>query len=1317
MVDGEPAQRIATVKESHFHLVEQEIEQEGEAEARLREVIAEEAGAAFDLEGGPLIRGRLIRHGQDEHTLLLTMHHIVSDGWSMGVLIKELNALYAAFERDEDDPLPELTVQYADYTVWQRKWMEGERLQRQAEYWRQALAGAPELLELPSDRPRPARQSFVGASVELAMDEKLTSGLRDLSQRHGATLYMTLLAGWAALLAWLSGKGDVVIGVPIANRSRAEIEPLIGSFVNTLALRLELSGEPTVGELLRRVKTRSLLAQQHQDIPFEQVVEIVKPVRSLAHSPLFQVMFAWQNAWEGTLELAGLEVKPLEAASHRVAKFDLTLCLQEEGRAIKGWLEYATALFEQSTIVRYLGYFRTLLQAMVADPTHAVEQMSVMPEAERRQVMYEWNATHREYESEKCVHELFEEQAERAPEAVAAVFEDKVLSYGDLNRRANQLAHYLRGLGVGPDARVGICLERSLEMVVGLLAMLKAGGAYVPLDAGYPAERLGQMIADARMPVIVTHERLLERVSAEGAHEVCLDRDSEAIARASEENLVSGVSPENLAYVIYTSGSTGRPKGAGVFHRGFVNLLSWYLNEFVLSASDRVLLVSSFSFDLTQKNIFAPLIAGGRLYLSAPGYYDAAAIRQEIYEREITLLNCTPSAFYPLINGADQNAHFQLASLRCLFLGGEPISLRNLSSWLASPHFRAEIINTYGPTECTDVCAFHRLNRAMASLSSSAPIGKPILNTRLAIVGRNLNLLPIGVIGELCVMGDGDGAGYLNDPALTAAKFLPDPFSDEPGGRLYKTGDLARYLPDGNIEFLGRVDHQVKVRGFRIELEEIETALEQHPAVGRAAVITKEFTPEDIRLIAYLAPDETARTVRQLLRFEREGRLNGHHRYELPNGLMIMHKNKSETDFVYREIFEEEIYLKHGIALGEGACVFDVGANIGLFMLFMNRRFRNPAIYAFEPIPPIFDTLSLNAELHSVNAKLFKLGLAGEARSEVFTYFPHVSIISGRYADIVKEKETVKTFLLNQQSSGAEAHELSDTMINELLAERLHREQFICEVKTLSEVIREQGVEQIDLLKIDVEKSELDVLAGISEEDWPKIRQVIIEVHDNDGQLSLIRSLLELHGFSLAIEQDTTLKDTGLYNVYAVREAEAHILVGGDCKPSDEAARVWSNPEALIRDVRQWLLDKLPEYMTPSAFALLEELPLTPNGKLDRKRLLALEGDVSAVAGYEAPVGEIETALAEIWGKALGLDQVGRRDNFFELGGHSLIAASMLSRVRSEIGIEMPVRSIFEAPTLEAFADRIHIIDSLLEQTNELSDIVRDDNLYEEGII
>jgi amino acid adenylation domain-containing protein/FkbM family methyltransferase len=1318
MVDGEPAQRIAPVGESRFHLVEQDLRKRHDVENELDRLIVQESREAFDLETGPLIRGRLIRHGKDEHTLLLTMHHIVSDGWSMGVLIRELNALYAAFERGEDDPLPELTVQYADYAVWQRKWMEGEKLQRQAEYWRQALAGAPELLELPADRPRPARQSFAGASVELVLDEKLTEGLKELSRRYGTTLYMTLLSGWAALLARLSGQKDVMIGTPVANRGRMEIENLIGFFVNTLALRVDVSGAPTVGELLERVKERVIGAQQHQDLPFERVVEIVQPARSLAHSPLFQVAFAWQNAWEGTLELAGSEVKPLEVASHGVAKFDLMLCLQEEGVAIKGGLEYATALFEQSTIVRYSGYFRTLLQAMVADPTHAVEQLPVMPEAERRQVMYEWNATHREYEREKCVHELFEEQAERAPEAVAAVFEDEVLSYGELNRRANQLAHYLRGLGVGPDARVGICLERSLEMVVGLLAMLKAGGAYVPLDAGYPAERLGQMIADARMPVIVTHERLLERVSAEGAHEVCLDRDSEAIARASEENLVSGVSPENLAYVIYTSGSTGRPKGAGVFHRGFVNLLSWYLNEFVLSASDRVLLVSSFSFDLTQKNIFAPLIAGGRLYLSAPGYYDAAAIRQEIYEREITLLNCTPSAFYPLINGADQNAHFQLASLRRLFLGGEPISLRNLSSWLASPHFRAEIVNTYGPTECTDVSAFHRLNRAMASSSSSAPIGKPILNTRLAIVARNLNLLPIGVVGELCVMGDGAGAGYLNDPALTAAKFLPDPFSDEPGGRLYKTGDLARYLPDGNIEFLGRVDHQVKVRGFRIELEEIETALEQHPAVGRAAVVTKEFTPEDIRLIAYLAPDETrARTVRQLLRFEREGRLNGHHRYELPNGLMIMHKNKSETDFVYREIFEEEVYLKHGIALGEGACVFDVGANIGLFMIFMNRRFRNPTIYAFEPIPPIFDTLSLNAELHSVDAKLFKLGLAGEARSEVFTYFPHVSIISGRHTDIVKEKETVKTFLLNQQSSGAEARELSDAMINELLADRLHREQFICKVKTLSEVIREQGVEQIDLLKIDVEKSEFDVLAGISEEDWPKIRQVIIEVHDNDGRLSLIRSLLELHGFSLAIEQDTTLKDTGLYNVYAVREAEAHILADGDCKPSYEAARVWSNPEALIRDVRQWLLDKLPEYMTPSAFALLEELPLTPNGKLDRKRLPAPERDVYAVAGYEAPVGEIETALAEIWGKTLRLDQVGRRDNFFELGGHSLIAASMISRVRSEIGIEMPFRSIFEAPTLEAFADRIHIIDSLLEQSNELSDIVWDDSLYEEGVI
>ena len=574
-IDDQPVQRIAMAEDSRFLLLDHDLRRHGEVQAELDRLTELEARASFDLEAGPLIRGRLIRLTEDEHVLLLTMHHIVSDGWSMGIFINELSALYAAFRDGREDPLPELEIQYADYAVWQRQWIEGEILQQQAEYWKASLAGAPALLELPADHIRPAEKDYAGAFARLVLDERLTAGLKDLSRRHGTTLFMTLLAGWAALLSRLSGQQDVVIGSPTANRGRAEIERLIGFFVSTLVLRLDLSGSPRVSELLERVKERALAAQQHQDIPFEQVVELAQPVRSLSHTPLFQVMFAWQNNEQGALVLPGLELLPLRSAPHVASKFDLTLTLREARGVIAGGLEYATSLFEPATIARYLGYFRNLLEAMVADDTQAVDRLPILGKAERDRVLYEWNDTKAEYPSDKCVHELFEEQVLKSPDAVAVVFEDRELSYSELNRRANQLAHYLRELGVKPDDRVAICVERGFEMIVGLMAVLKAGGAYVPLDPAYPVERLRFMLEDSEPVALLTQSHLRELFAATGDALSVLDLDDQDAAwhRLLDSNPDPGsigLTPRHLAYLIYTSGSTGLPKGVMVEHRGLV---------------------------------------------------------------------------------------------------------------------------------------------------------------------------------------------------------------------------------------------------------------------------------------------------------------------------------------------------------------------------------------------------------------------------------------------------------------------------------------------------------------------------------------------------------------------------------------------------------------------------------------------------------------------------------------------------------------------------------------------------------------------------
>ncbi len=599
-VEGEPRQRIQPPAESRFDLREYDLRGHTEAGTEVDRMITEEVGTVFDLERGPLIRGRLICQGEKEHALLITMHHIVSDGWSMEVFLNELSELYGAFVRGEADPLPDLELQYADYAVWQRKWMGGEILQRQSEYWKTALRGSPALLELPGDYARPKQQSYAGGWASLVLEEELSEKLKELSRRHRVTLFMTLLAGWAVLLARLSGEQDIVIGTPTANRGRQEVEGLIGFFVNTLALRLDVRGSQTVGELLEGVKQQALAAQQHQDIPFEQVVELVRPVRSMGHSPVFQVMFSWENSRQDGLRLTDLEVERLRPESDMVATFDLTLALGQEGERITGGVEYARSLFKGETIERWIGHFRTLLRGMAESEAGRIDRLPLLSEEERERVLVEWNDTAKEFPAERCIHELFEAQVERTPDAVAVVYEEQELSYGELNRRANRLAHYLRELGVRPDGRVAIAVERGLEMMVGLLGVLKAGGAYVPLDPEYPRERLSYMLEDSGAAVLLTQGHLRQRFEEMGPGMRVLDlsaaRPEWADRRESNpDRASSGLTSRHLAYIMYTSGSTGTPKGVMVEHRGVVNELTWTQATYNLNAGDAVVQKSSFT--------------------------------------------------------------------------------------------------------------------------------------------------------------------------------------------------------------------------------------------------------------------------------------------------------------------------------------------------------------------------------------------------------------------------------------------------------------------------------------------------------------------------------------------------------------------------------------------------------------------------------------------------------------------------------------------------------------------------------------------------
>ncbi|HEU4882424.1 MAG TPA: amino acid adenylation domain-containing protein, partial [Longimicrobium sp.] len=864
-VDGEPVQRIAPVEESGFRLVEHDLRAAPDAEDALRRLVQDEAIAPFDLAHGPLFRGRLVRMAADDHVLLLTMHHIVSDGWSAGVLYHELGALYAAFARGDADPLPPLPVQYADYAAWHRRRVEGPVLEAQAEYWTRTLAGAPELLELPADRPRPARQDFTGASLPIELDEALTAALRTLSQRHGTTLFMTLLAGWAAVLSRLSGQDDVVIGMPSANREQPEVEGLIGFFVNTLPVRVELSGSPTVAELLGQVRARVLEAQQNQDIPLEQVVELLRPARSLAYSPLFQVLFSWHNAPDGTLELPGVAVGPLDQAgsagssSRESAKFDLTLTLAESGDRIVGELNYATALFERSTAERFCGYLRRVLGEMAADGSRRMERLALMPDGERAIVLGEWNRTEAAYPAGSTLHALFEAQVERTPHAVAMAFEGQSLTYAGLNARANRLAHFLAGRGVGPDVRVGLSVERSLEMMVGLLAVLKAGGAYVALDPSYPEDRLRYMLADSGPVVLLTQASLSGRFGGSDVPVVALDADAHAWAGRPETNPHNAeLTPDHLAYVIYTSGSTGLPKGVMVAHRSVVNVLTWMQGAWGLGAREVVLQKTPYSFDASLRELIPPLLVGARMVMARPGgHRDAAYLVETVRAEQVTTLHFVPSMLQVLVEEAD---FARCTSLERVVCGGEALPRALVEGFHAAVP-GARLYNVYGPTEAAvDVTAWSCA--AERGRGGSIPIGAPMANTRLYVLDRAGEPVPAGVAGELYIGGVQVARGYLNRAALTADRFVPDRFGGEAGGRLYRTGDLARWRPDGAVDFLGRGDAQVKVRGYRIEPGEIEAALRSHGAVRDAVVLAREDAPGGTRLVAYVVGDADAETLR-----------------------------------------------------------------------------------------------------------------------------------------------------------------------------------------------------------------------------------------------------------------------------------------------------------------------------------------------------------------------------------------------------------------------------------------------------------------------
>jgi len=1646
VVEGEPFQVVKDHQQVTFPIIDLSDLVPSEPEAL--KLARHEARRPFDSGPAPLIRFLLLKLGPAEYFFLCTAHHIVCDGWSIEILMREVACLYEEFSNGRPSSMADPPIQYADYAVHQQTLRQSRIFEDQLSYWRTQLAGISPM-EMPTSKGRPAVPKWSGALERLTIEAPLAAMLKACARREGVTLYMFLLAVFKILLHRYTGREDVIVGSPIAGRNQAEIEELIGLFINVLVIRTRVNGRDEFRRYLSQLRKTSLEAYANQDIPFDKLVDELDPVRDPNRTPLFQVMFALHHASRRRMVLSEMEVNAL-GIDNGSSRFDLSLELIDHGETIEGWFEYQTELFESSEIARAVAHFRNLLTGAVADLNRPVSELPLMSENEQSVLVNEWNDTAKSYDAGKCIHDLIEASVNLRPHRIAAVFGSRQISYFELNAGANRLAHYLMKMGVGRGQVIGIGIDRSIEMVIGMLAVLKAGCAYLPLDRLYPRERLALMLDDAQVEVLIARTETLNDLPSSGVRIVNLDTIQSEMERQPTVAPAVEVDPNDAAYLIYTSGSTGVPKGVMVAHRNVVNFFTAMDDSLGAEPPGAWLALTSIAFDISVLELFwtltrgfvmvlrpdrnplidftAPIrisekqidfslfyfaaadesegqekyrllmegarfadefgftavwtperhfhafggsypnpaiagaalaaitkniriragsvvlplhhparvaeewsvvdnLSGGRVGISfasgwqvndfvlAPDNYarrvplmfeqievvrklwrgdsvsfsgvdgrptevtllprpaqselpiwvtaagnidtfrsagrigagllthllgqdvdtlaekikayrearssagydsgsvvlmlhtfigrDADSVREKVRdpfcrylmqsvslaqnlarnlgydfdfmglserEREDFLrrnfnryfetagLMGTPSSclrtverlkeigvdeiaclidfgvdfdsvieslrFLSLVkdiaNSGKRKEHsdseiddqeqsinaeirrYGITHLQCtpsqleMLLAEEPESLEPLREILVGGEALSTVLagrllkltsgkvrNMYGPTETTVWSTTYTL----APGAEKIPIGRPIANTQAYILDRSLQPVPIGIDGDLFLGGDGVVRGYRRRPDLTADRFIPHPFGVTPGRRLYRTGDLARYLDSGQIEFLGRSDNQIKLRGYRIELGEIETALGNHPSVREAAVAARKDEHGDDRLVAYVVLKRpTIHTLARRARMNQE-LLNGYSNMTLPNGLIVAHHAIPQTRAIYREIFEQGVYSDHGITFPDEACIFDVGANIGLFTLFANQQCRDPIIYAFEPIPRSFDLLRVNTALYGLNVNLLNVGVADFEGSEQFTFYPEAAGLSGRSVYSSRDRETTKNIVsswLNRmapEQSVAQNH--SD--FERVFEEALHSETYHCNLTTISRVIRDYGVERIDLLKIDVEGGEVDVLNGIDEDDWPKIQQLVMEI-DTTEALDRIRDELEKRAFAVTVDPMMVIDavNGSVYVLTAVRhEDNQNSLYASPNGATKSAERA----DVTVSQLRAFLKERLPDYMIPSTFVFLEQLPLTPNGKLDRRALPIPESSrVGAGVPYQAPQNEIEMKIVEIWLEVLQLDQVGVNDNFFDLGGNSLLLVRLHSKLKNEFRRELTIIDIFRKATVASQA-------------------------------
>ncbi|MEG3940390.1 amino acid adenylation domain-containing protein [Microcoleus sp. S36b_A3] len=1508
VVSGQPVQRIAAAFHLPINVVDLRNLPKESRQTEANRLTAQEAQRSFNLSNDLLLRVTLLQLDDAEYLLMLNMHHIVSDGWSIGVLIQELGALYTAFASEKPSPLPALSIQYADFAKWQREWLQGKVLETQLAYWRQQLNGIS-MLNLPADRPRPAIQSYRGKRQFLQLPKQLSEALETLSQGEGVTLFMTMLAAFKTLLYHYAQQEDIVVGSPIANRNRSEIEALIGFFVNSLVLRTDLSGNPTFRELLNRVKEVALGAYAHQDLPFEKLVEELHPDRALNQNPLFQVAFALQNAPGNRLELPELMLSP-QQLDVGTARFDLEFHLWERSpnssgsnqspsnklwvdssEGISGMVIYSADLFDEATITRLIGHFQALLESIVTNPEQRIANLQYLSAQERYHLLVECNNTQADYPQDLCVHQLFEMQADRTPDAVALVFGEERVTYRELNLRSNQLARYLQKMGVGTEVLVGLCCGRSLDLIVGMLGILKAGGAYLILDPSYPAERSSFMVKDAQVSVLLTRQGInslsnsesrlktteggqvssrlqptsamsqgiyslvddgevqnLETQSEDKIHHprvVFLDTDWEMISQEIADNPTSAVTAENLVYAIYTSGSTGKPKGVEIEHGSLLNLVFWHQREFGVSAGDRATQIAAIGFDACGWEIWPYLAAGSSIYFPEDDIRrDPEKLQNWLVSNAITISFLpTPLAEKVLLLDWPQNT-----ALRILLAGGEKLQQHPLKS------HPFKLVNNYGPTENTVVTTSGYI--PVTEQTDIAPtIGRPIANTQLYILDKYLQPVPMGVVGELYIGGNGLARGYLNRPDLTAQSFIVNPYSDtilndlfrnrqdacstrdefscgtgilpvldksatsqfkqNSRERIYKTGDLVRYRCDRNLEFLGRIDEQVKIRGFRIELGEIETVLTQHPAVQQTVAIASENGQGDKRLVAYIAlnPEySSASEKNQIMQLQDEQVLQWQMLYNETYNQPAVDSDPTfnivgwNSSYTNQPIPAEQMrdwannQAAQILAL-QPSRVLEIGCGTGLLLFQIASRCTQYCGTDFSPISLNYIRQQLaNQQLANVTL-LQKMATDFEGvetaafdaviLNSVVQYFPTIDYLVQVLEGAVKATAPggfifigdVRSLpLLAAFHASVQLYQAEPSLAGEKLQQRVQMQIFqetelVVEpdfFSALKHRFPQIGGVEIQLIRgsyhNELTAFRYNAILHIASEtarpilsqkgewgaekrlDWldknqnltvTKVQQILLEnqldvlrianvpnarvtaavkaaellsVVDKfptAGQLQKAVEKVEDLGvdpeawYALEVPYNVNISwsnsdSQGRYDVVFARGKTRDFVP----ETRSDNLRPWrsyaNNPlqakaaRKLVPQLQAYLAEKLPEYMVPSAFVVLESLPVTANGKVDRLALPAPEPiKLEWAGGYVAPQTSIEEVLVKIWVEVLGIKRVGIRDNFFELGGHSLLATQLVSRVRDAFGVELPLRRVFEAPTISELSK---IVESLKDK-------------------